>query len=219
MCGIGRVRNRPAAPPNRAILERMADAIRHRGPDESGYYQDEWASLGHRRLSIIDLATGQQPMTNEDGRLEIVYNGEIFNHADLRPGAGAGRATGTRRGATQRPSCTPTSSTGRRAWSGSAACFRIRHLGQGKRGGCSGARDRLGKKPLYYYYERAPVRLCVGNQGAARTSGTSRLPSMKPRCRNTWPSGYLNDDRTMFSGIRKLMPGHHLTLEAEKRRN
>ena len=85
MCGIaGYITVRPAAP-DRARLERMTDTIRHRGPDECGYYQDSYASLGHRRLSIIDLATGQQPMTNENGRLQIVYNGEIFNHADLRP--------------------------------------------------------------------------------------------------------------------------------------
>ena len=85
MCGIAGYVTTLPHPLDRPVLERMADAIRHRGPDESGYYQDAWASLGHRRLSIIDLATGQQPMTNEDGWLQIVYNGEIFNHADLRP--------------------------------------------------------------------------------------------------------------------------------------
>ena len=91
MCGIaGYVTARPSSP-NRAPLERMTDTIRHRGPDESGYYHDPQASLGHRRLSIIDLAAGQQPMTNEDGALWIVYNGEIFNHADLRARAGTGR--------------------------------------------------------------------------------------------------------------------------------
>ena len=63
----------------------MTDAIRHRGPDDSGYYHDEWAHLGHRRLSIIDLAGGHQPMANESGTCWITYNGEIFNHAELRP--------------------------------------------------------------------------------------------------------------------------------------
>jgi asparagine synthase (glutamine-hydrolysing) len=63
----------------------MTDVIRHRGPDDFGFYQDEWASLGHRRLSIVDLAGGRQPMSNEDGRLWISFNGEIFNHSDLRP--------------------------------------------------------------------------------------------------------------------------------------
>ena len=63
----------------------MTDRIAHRGPDGSGFFCDDFVALGHRRLSIIDLAGGHQPMGNEDGRLQIIYNGEIFNHADLRP--------------------------------------------------------------------------------------------------------------------------------------
>jgi asparagine synthase (glutamine-hydrolysing) len=77
MCAIaGFVTRSPDSPPE-AILTRTTDAC--------GYYRDAFASLGHRRLSIIDLATGDQPMTNEDGSLWITYNGEIFNHAALRP--------------------------------------------------------------------------------------------------------------------------------------
>ncbi|MGH9440139.1 MAG: asparagine synthase (glutamine-hydrolyzing), partial [Terriglobia bacterium] len=63
----------------------MTDAIAHRGPDDCGYYHDDFAHLGHRRLSIIDLAAGHQPMANESGSLWIVYNGEVFNHAEIRP--------------------------------------------------------------------------------------------------------------------------------------
>ena len=66
-------------------VERMTDSIRHRGPDARGFFKDPWVALGHRRLSIIDLAAGAQPMTNEDWHPWIIYNGEIFNHADLRP--------------------------------------------------------------------------------------------------------------------------------------
>ncbi|MEN6606893.1 MAG: asparagine synthetase B, partial [Bryobacteraceae bacterium] len=62
----------------------MTNSIRHRGPDGEGFYRDRFASLGHRRLSIIDLETGAQPIANETGELQIVYNGEIFNHAGLR---------------------------------------------------------------------------------------------------------------------------------------
>src|SRR5205814_2287693 len=63
----------------------VREALRHRGPDDFGYHVDSYAALGHRRLSIIDLAAGHQPMTNEDGSLWITYNGEIFNHAEIRP--------------------------------------------------------------------------------------------------------------------------------------
>src|ERR1035438_9522985 len=68
----------------RSVIERMTSVIAHRGPDGNGIYFDQFASLGHRRLSIIDVAGGLQPMSNETGDLWLTYNGEIFNHADLR---------------------------------------------------------------------------------------------------------------------------------------
>jgi asparagine synthase (glutamine-hydrolysing) len=71
-------------PPELDTLERMAGALRHRGPDEFGLYRDRHAGLAHARLSIIDLATGQQPLTNERGTLWITFNGEIFNYIELR---------------------------------------------------------------------------------------------------------------------------------------
>jgi hypothetical protein len=86
MCGIvGSVALRQGiAPPSIDDLRAMIGAIRHRGPDEFGVYRDERAGLGHARLSIIDLATGQQPLSNEDGTIWIVFNGEIFNYVELR---------------------------------------------------------------------------------------------------------------------------------------
>ena len=85
MCGIaGTVVADGSSAPARAI-RRMTDIIAHRGPDGDGFYENDGVAFSHRRLSIIDLATGSQPMTNEDGSLWITYNGEIFNHADLRP--------------------------------------------------------------------------------------------------------------------------------------
>jgi asparagine synthase (glutamine-hydrolysing) len=86
MCGIaGVVTLRDGLPPpTMAELEAMVGALRHRGPDEFGVYRDARAGLGHARLSIIDLATGQQPLSNEDGTLWVVFNGEIFNYLELR---------------------------------------------------------------------------------------------------------------------------------------
>ena len=66
------------------VLERMRDVITHRGPDDEGIFVDGRIGFGHRRLSIVDVAAGHQPMTNEDGSLHITYNGEIYNHADFR---------------------------------------------------------------------------------------------------------------------------------------
>ncbi len=86
MCGIAGIVNLDdsLAPPSRALIERMVRAIKHRGPDEFGLFRDARAALGHARLSIVDLASGQQPLANEDGSLHVVFNGEIFNHVELR---------------------------------------------------------------------------------------------------------------------------------------
>lgn len=86
MCGIAGIvgLNASAAAPNREALIRMASALYHRGPDEFGVYRDDRAGLAHARLSIIDLATGQQPMADEGDTTWIVFNGEIFNYVELR---------------------------------------------------------------------------------------------------------------------------------------
>ncbi len=86
MCGIAGILNRRAdlAPPDRDQLAMMAGALRHRGPDEFGIYRDRQVGLGHARLSIIDLAAGQQPLANEDDTIWVVFNGEIFNYVELR---------------------------------------------------------------------------------------------------------------------------------------
>lgn len=80
MCGICGF----TGTPDRDVLERMANAIVHRGPDESGYWESGGLSLGMRRLSIVDVDTGQQPVFNEDGSICVVFNGEIYNHPELR---------------------------------------------------------------------------------------------------------------------------------------
>src|SRR5690606_16981470 len=67
-----------------ALAERMRDSMVHRGPDGAGLYIDQGVALGHRRLSIVDLAHGAQPMASDDGALQIVYNGEVFNHPMLK---------------------------------------------------------------------------------------------------------------------------------------
>ena len=85
MCGIcGAVSFDPGRFVDSAVLKSMCGALRHRGPDDEGYYEDEFAGLGVCRLSIIDLVTGQQPVTNEDKTLWLVFNGEIYNYPSLR---------------------------------------------------------------------------------------------------------------------------------------
>ena len=84
MCGFtGFINNTPGIDAQR-VIELMGDRIRHRGPDDATYYVDDDVALAHRRLSIIDLEGGRQPMFNEDGNLVIVFNGEIYNFMELR---------------------------------------------------------------------------------------------------------------------------------------
>jgi asparagine synthase (glutamine-hydrolysing) len=80
MCGIAGF----SGPGNRTVLQRMTESLRHRGPDGSGYWEGPGISLGMRRLAIIDIETGQQPVFNEDGTVAVVFNGEIYNHVELR---------------------------------------------------------------------------------------------------------------------------------------
>jgi asparagine synthase (glutamine-hydrolysing) len=87
MCGIAGIVNLSptVGPPDRGLVNRMTDVLTHRGPDDRGVWLDDRVALGHRRLSIIDLSThGRQPMSNEDGSVQITYNGEVYNFADLK---------------------------------------------------------------------------------------------------------------------------------------
>src|SRR5262249_29438708 len=85
MCGIaGVVFRDPGRCADRSVLKAMADAIRHRGPDAEGFWHEPGVGLAHRRLSIIDLSSGDQPIGNEDGSLQIIFNGEIYNFPELR---------------------------------------------------------------------------------------------------------------------------------------
>ena len=86
MCGItGLFDTRARRDFDRALLQRMNDTQAHRGPDGEGLHLEPGVGLGHRRLSIIDIATGQQPLFNEDGSVVVVFNGEIYNYQELIP--------------------------------------------------------------------------------------------------------------------------------------
>src|SRR5260370_35569458 len=83
MCGIAGYMREGEAPLNHALVRDMCDRLVHRGPDADGYYFDADIALGHRRLSIIDVAGGDQPLGNEDGSIQVVFNGEIYNFREL----------------------------------------------------------------------------------------------------------------------------------------
>ena len=212
MCGItGFVSLDPSAAP-RSVIERMTDPIRHRGPDDSGIFQDSYASLGFRRLAIIDVAGGHQPMTNEDESCWIVFNGEIFNHASLRPALEAAGHRYTTRSDTE---------TILHAYEqyGAACVEKLRGMfgfaiWDARRRRLFIARDRLGKKPLYYFWNGrllvfgSEIKALLAHPELSARFDDSLLPEYLA-------FGYTSDDRTLFQGIRKLMPGHHLTLDLQ----
>jgi len=213
MCGIaGFVTRAPNSAPD-SLLARMADAIRHRGPDASGYYRDPYAALGHRRLSIIDVAGGQQPMSNEDGTHWIVYNGEIFNHADLRPAL-------EQAGHRYRTRCDTETILHAYEQYGPDCVTRFRGMFSFAIWDKNShtlfcARDRIGKKPFYYYWDGRLFAF------ASEIKALLEHPDISPRFEESLLSEYLNfgycsGEQTLFSGIRKLMPGHWLRLTPEQ---
>jgi len=192
--------------PERAALEHMLAAIRHRGPDEFGIYRDARVGLGHARLSIIDLATGQQPMTGTDGDRWIVFNGEIFNYVELRDELiAAGRTFRTR-------SDTEVILAAWAEW-GEAALDRMNGqwafaLWDPARGELVLARDRLGVRPLYWAEHAG--RLVFASEVKAIFAGEPDLP-------RAWDPVGLDQTltfwaavapRTVFAGVHELPPGH-----------
>ena len=132
------------------IIKAMADRIIYRGPDGEGYYVDDQVALGHRRLSIIDLEGGKQPMFNEDGSLVVIFNGEIYNFQTLRQELINAGHTFTHSAATPRCCSTATRSGATVCLPGCGACSPL-CSGDTKTRTMFGARDIFGIKPFYYY--------------------------------------------------------------------
>lgn len=216
MCGIaGFVALKPVEGGG-SILQRMTNIIRHRGPDDSGHYSDaNRAFLGHRRLSIIDLSGGHQPMSNEDGTAWIVYNGEVFNHASLRPAL-------EQAGHTYSSHCDTETilhayeEHGERCVESFRGMFAFA-IWDSRRQTLFCARDRLGIKPLYYYWDgtlfafASEIKALLEHPGIPARLDSAQLPEYLA-------FGYTSGEQTMFEGIRKLMPGHTLTLETRAER-
>ena len=149
MCGIvGFLDPKGLVPDPDAVLGRMTDAVRHRGPDDEGRWTGGGAWLGHRRLSIIDLEGGHQPIGNEDGSVQILLNGEIYNFAELRPGLEA-RGHVFRTNSDTEVVVHLWEEKGRALLDDLVGMFAIA-LWDGRTRTLLLARDRMGQKPLYY---------------------------------------------------------------------
>lgn len=221
MCGIAGFAS-PQPAPARALLERMSRALAHRGPDGDGMAlwdergracsgdEPACAGLAHRRLSIIDLsAAGRQPMANEDGTLWITFNGEVYNFGELRP---------------------PLEQAGH-AFRSHTDTEIILHLVEQHGLGAALphmngmfafalwntrerelllARDRLGKKPLYYLHRPDGSLHFASELKAFAAAGLVDRTDIDPvALAQIWQYGYAFGERTIYRGIRRLRPGHH----------
>lgn len=212
MCGICGIFDRNEHEVDRDILKKMISIMRHRGPDGKGCLVDNELGLGHRRLSIIDVEGGQQPIGNEDGRLQIVFNGEIFNFIELRKDLEtAGHKFKTR-------SDTEIIVHAYEQWGKDC----VRHLNgmfafalwDSLHRELFLARDHLGIKPLYYIelggriLFSSEIKVLLQDQQCPREVDIEALAEL-------FTFRYVPSPKTLFKDIRKLPPGHHMTISKQ----
>ncbi len=209
MCGItGIFDTRARREPDRAVLKRMTDALVHRGPDDDGYLFEPGVGLGHRRLSIIDLAGGHQPQFNEDGTVAVVFNGEIYNFQPLT------RELEERGHRFRTVSDTEVIVHGWEEW-GPACVQRFNGMfafavWDRRTETLFLARDRLGVKPLYYALLN-DGQLLFGSELKAVLRHPAVDRTFDPRAiEDYFAFGYVPDPKTIFAGVRKLPPAHWL---------
>ncbi|MDD4850128.1 MAG: asparagine synthase (glutamine-hydrolyzing) [Gemmiger sp.] len=212
MCGItGFATRSQDAAQAKKIVKGMADLIAYRGPDGEGYYVDGQVALGHRRLSIIDLEGGKQPMFNEDGSLVVIFNGEIYNFMELRAELeAAGHQFATH-------SDTEVLLHGYEQW-GKALPARLRGmftfvLWDTANKTLFGARDIFGIKPFYYYNQNgvflfgSEIKSFLAHPGFKKELNEERLPEYLS-------IEYIPNEETMFKNVFKLPGAHSFTWQA-----
>ncbi len=211
MCGIcGVLELEGGRRVSREHVEAMAQNLVHRGPDDAGYYLNPPVALGFRRLSIVDLGGGHQPMSNEDGTVWIVFNGEIYNHASIRPDL-------ERRG--HRYATRSDTETILHLYEeyGDDCVHHLRGMfafaiwdSLKRRLFC--ARDRLGIKPFYYVVTQGRFAF------ASEMKALFEVPGLHPQMNHSalpefFALGYLSASDSLFQGISKLLPGHRLSID------
>ena len=207
ICGIA-LSSRSKRAVSRDMLESMRDVLTHRGPDGSGVFIESGIALGHRRLSIVDVAHGQQPMASDDDSLRIIYNGEVYNHPSLSADF---QAAGVR----YKTHCD--TETVLRAYEayGARCVERLRGMfafaiWDRQRRELFLGRDRLGVKPLYYavtddgsLYFASEIKSLFASGAIVPKLNIAALPDYLA---NHAPSG----ESTLFEGVKRLLPGHTL---------
>ena len=211
MCGICGIVNFDGSDPvDRIVIERMTESLAHRGPDDAGYFVEGRVGLGHRRLSIIDLSGGRQPIFNEDRSAAIVFNGEIYNYRDLAEALKTAGHTFRTRSDTETilhayeeygDDCVQQlrGMFGFAIWDGAKQRLLL-------------ARDRLGVKPVYYYRDRHFLAFASEIKSLLEIRSIPR--EVDPDAFDMYLSlRYVPGPRTMFKNIFRLQPGHVLVAD------
>ncbi len=217
MCGItGLFDTRGQAPVSHAVLKRMNDAQYHRGPDEGSLHLEPGLGFGHRRLSIIDIATGQQPLFNEDGSVVVIFNGEIYNYQELIPEL---QAAGHR---FRTKSDTEVIVHAWEQW-GEACVERFRgmfafSLWDRNKQQLFMARDRMGVKPFFYALLDDGTLLFGSELKSLLAYDDGKGGGLKrdidPQAvEEYFALGYVAEPRTIFRQARKLPPAHTLLIQ------
>ena len=210
MCGIAGFL---AENPDPALLQSMCDQLRHRGPDDCGYWTGGQVALGHRRLSIIDIAGGRQPLSNEDGAVWITFNGEIYNYLELRRRLLAA-------GHTFKTQCDTEvlvhlyEDVGEQLPEHLRGMFAFA-IWDARRSELFLARDRFGEKPLYYSTDIPGFKFCF----ASELKALAVVPGFDQRIDFSALADYLAlsyvpDPKSINAGVHKLPPGHTLTVSS-----
>lgn len=209
ICGIFEFESREEISPD--LVRRMTDTIVHRGPDDEGIYVGPGIGLGFRRLSIIDVAGGHQPISNEDGRIWVMLNGEIYNYPELRQELlDRGHQFSTR---------SDTESIVHLYEEYGEDCFRRLRgmfaiaLWDSRERKLLLARDRVGKKPLYFAADQK--RLLFGSELKCLLAADGSMRTIDPQALSDYFSyGYISAPKTIYRDVRKLNPGHYLVASA-----
>ncbi|MFN7943851.1 MAG: asparagine synthase (glutamine-hydrolyzing) [Blastocatellia bacterium] len=217
MCGIAGIIGPeilPGGMTSGELIRRMCEVITHRGPDDEGYHlsgrPERTVALGMRRLSVIDVATGQQPVSNEDGTIHIVFNGEIYNHRELRADLIA-RGHRFRTASDTETIVHLYEDLGERCVEKLRGMFAFA-IQDERAGRLLLARDRVGKKPLHYaqcgehFIFGSEIKSLLRHPAIRREVSFEALADFVT-------FGYVPDPRTAFQGIHKLPPGHTLSWQ------
>ena len=212
MCGICGIASRlPGEQPlDEQVVRRMTHTLQHRGPDSDGFLVDEDAMLGMRRLSIIDLATGEQPISNENGTIWVVFNGEIYNFQEIRKSL----EQANHRFATKSDTeviVHAYEEYGERCLEKFNGMFAIAIWDQNRKR-LFLARDRVGIKPLYYWFDRQ--QLVFGSELKAVRAHPDAPGALNAAALDAFLSlEYIPGGQTIYQDIHKLPPGHYLTMQ------